>query len=355
MSPLLGGSGARPDGSTLRVAVIAGGPSSEHEVSLSSGSSVRDGLLAGGHEVIWIVVGRDGVWRRDGEGDGLWVSPGGGLLEADVAFPVLHGPYGEDGTVQGLLETLGAPYVGAGVAASALCLDKVTFKEVMSVAGVPQVDYRGLRASSLHDSPERVLAELEPLGLPVFVKPAHFGSSLGIVKVSSSEDLPAALAGAFEHDRRVIVEAMARGVEVECGVLELPAEDGGQALASQPGEIVFAGDWYDYTAKYTPGGMELLIPARISPSAAARVRELALTAFAHAGCAGLARVDFFVDGEIVLLNELNTMPGFTPTSVYGKLLDASGVPYTELLERLCLIALERHRREAAADGAARAT
>jgi D-alanine-D-alanine ligase len=355
MSPLVGGAGARSDGGALRVAVIAGGPSSEHGVSLSSGSSVRDGLLAGGHEVVWVIIGRDGVWRRDGEGEPLSVSPGGGLLEADVAFPVLHGPYGEDGTVQGLLETLGVPYVGAGVAASAMCLDKVTFKEIMSVAGVPQVDYRGLRAASLRDSPETVLAELEPLGLPVFVKPAHFGSSLGIVKVSSSAELPAALAGAFEHDRRVIVEAMARGVEVECGVLELPLEDGEEALASQPGEIVFAGDWYDYTAKYTSGGMELLIPARISPSAAARVRELALAAFARVGCAGLARVDFFVDGETVLLNELNTMPGFTPTSVYGKLLDASGIPYTELLERLCLIALERRRREPAAGGAARAT
>ena len=331
-------------GSPMTVAVLAGGRSSEHEVSLSSGASVRDGLLAGGHEVVWIEIGRDGLWRL--EGDALSVSPGGGLLGADVVFPVLHGPFGEDGSVQGLLEMLDVPYVGAGVAASAVCMDKVLFKELMSAEGVPQVGYLGVRSERFLRAPQEVLADLEPLGLPVFVKPAHLGSSVGIAKVTRREDLLAALEGAFAHDGLVIVEAMANGLEVECGVLGATAEEraagGAPALASLPGEIVLAGEWYDYAAKYTAGGMELEVPARISPAAAALVRELAIRAFVASGCEGLARVDFFVEGERVLLNELNTMPGFTPTSVYAKLLDASGVPYAQLVERLCRLALARH-------------
>jgi D-alanine-D-alanine ligase len=331
---------------TLTIAVLAGGRSSEHEVSLSSGAAVRDGLLAGGHEVLWVEIGRDGAWRREGER--LSVIPGAGLLGADVVFPVLHGPFGEDGSVQGMLETLDVPYVGAGVASSAVSLNKVLFKQLMSTSGVPQVDYVGVREDRFSRSGEMVLDEIARLGLPVFVKPAHLGSSVGIVKVDSAELMAQALASAFSHDALVIVEAMARGAEVECGVLERPAavpstENGG-ALASLPGEIVFPGDWYDFNAKYTDGGMELRIPAPISPAAAERVKELALMAFTHTGCEGLARVDFFVDGERVVVNELNTMPGFTPTSVYAKLMEASGVPYPSLVERLCRLALERHAR-----------
>ena len=182
----------------------------------------------------------------------------------------------------------------------------------------------------------------------MFVKPAHLGSSVGIVKISAEEDIPAALEGAFAHDARVIVEAMARGVEVECGVLGALREErtnGAPALASEPGEITFSGEWYDYEAKYTPGGMDLKVPASISPGAAAEVRELAVRAFLDSGCEGLARVDFFVDGELVLLNELNTMPGFTPTSVFGKLLGVSGIPYEELVERLCRLACERREEQ----------
>jgi D-alanine-D-alanine ligase len=335
--------------SALTVAVLAGGRSSEHEVSLSSAASVRDGLLQRGHDVIWVEIGRDGVWRRDGSP--LSVSPGGGLLEADVAFPALHGPFGEDGTVQGLLETLDVPYVGAGVAASAICMDKVLFKELMSVSAVPQVDYVGVRLERFRSAPEEVLGELERLGLPVFVKPAHLGSSVGIVKVRSAAELPPALEQALLHDGLVIVEAMSGGVEVECGVLETLGEEraagAGPAIASQPGEIVISGEWYDYAAKYTPGGMELVVPARISESASALVREIALKAFLDTGCEGLARVDFFVEGDRVLLNELNTMPGFTPTSVYGSLLVASGVAYPELVERLCRLACERHEQQRA--------
>jgi D-alanine-D-alanine ligase len=331
----------------LRVAVLAGGRSSEHEVSLSSGAGVRDGLEAGGHDVVWVEIGEDGVWRRDGDGDALSVTPGAGLLGVDVAFPVLHGPFGEDGTVQGMLETLGLPYVGSGVAASAVCLDKLLFKELMSAAAiVPQVAYVGVQEDRFNSDRDRVLAEIAELGLPVFVKPAHLGSSVGIVKVTAAERIEEALEGAFAHDQRVIVEAMATGLEVECGVLgrsRAEQSDGrGRALASQPGEISFDGDWYDFDAKYTPGGMELRVPAGISEHVRERVRELALQTFARAGCDGLARVDFFIDGEHVLVNELNTMPGFTPTSVYAKLMQASGIPYPQLVDRLCRLALERH-------------
>jgi D-alanine-D-alanine ligase len=331
----------------LTVAVLAGGRSSEHEVSLSSGASVRDGLTASGHEVVWVEVGRDGVWRHDGER--LEMSPGEGLLGVDVVFPVLHGPFGEDGTVQGLLETLDVAYVGAGVAASAVCLDKVLFKELMSAAGtVPQVDYVGVHVDRWRRDAEPVLAELGRLGLPAFVKPARLGSSLGIVKVTAAEALPGALEGAFAHDPRAIVEAMAPGVEVECGVLACTASErqGGSELgfASQPGEISFAREFYDFDAKYRAGGMELRVPARISAAAGARVRELALEVFARAGCEGLARVDFFVDGERVVVNELNTMPGFTPTSVYPKLMVASGISYPELVDRLCRLAMECHEQ-----------
>jgi len=326
----------------LTVAVLAGGRSREHEVSLASAAAVREGLEQGGHEVLWVEIGRDGAWRLDGEP--LSLRPGGGLLGADVVFPALHGPYGEDGTVQGVLETLEVAYVGAGVTASAVCLNKVLFKEVMAARRVPQVDYVGVRAEDFRagaGARERALARARELGLPVFVKPAHQGSSVGIVRVQGAAGLAPALEQAFRHDGLAIVEAAAAGIEVECGVLGPRA----QPLVSRAGEIVFDGDFYDYEAKYAPGGMELRVPARISASAGERVAALALEAFAATGCEGLARVDFFVDGERVLLNELNTMPGFTPTSVYAKLLEASGVPYTELLERLCGLALERRERE----------
>jgi D-alanine-D-alanine ligase len=333
---------------TLTVVVLAGGRSSEHDVSLSSAAAVSAGLLARGHDTLTVEIGRDGVWRHDGER--LRVTPGGGLLDADVVFPALHGPFGEDGTVQGLLETLDVAYVGAGVSASAVSLDKVLFKRLMSAAGVPQVDYVGIRAQHYARSPARALEEIARLALPVFVKPAHLGSSVGIVKVSAAEELAGALEQAFSHDALAIVEAMAHGAEVECGVLgrERSESDDGlgvdEAFVSQPGEIVFAGDWYDFAAKYTPGAMELRVPAGISAVAVERVRALALETFLAVGCEGLARVDFFVDGERVLVNELNTMPGFTPTSVYAKLMEASGVPYPELVDRLCRLARARHRR-----------
>ncbi|HVF79151.1 MAG TPA: D-alanine--D-alanine ligase family protein [Solirubrobacteraceae bacterium] len=323
----------------MRVAVLSGGRSSEHDVSLASGAGVAGGLDEAGHEVVRVTLERDGTWQYDGEE--LALAPGRGLLDADVAFPVLHGPFGEDGTVQGLLELLDVPYVGSGVLASAVCLDKVIAKDLMAQAGVAQVDYAGIRAARWEEDRDIVLAELAALGLPVFVKPARLGSSVGIAKVAAADELGEALDAAFAHDPSVIVEAMSTGAEVECSVLG----SGRDAQVSEPGEIVIAADWYDYAAKYEPGGMELRVPAPISDAARERLKAMAVEAFSRFGCSGLARADFFVEGEQVLLNELNTMPGFTPTSVYAKLWAASGLPYARLVDRLCELAIERHELE----------
>jgi D-alanine-D-alanine ligase len=313
----------------MRVAVLAGGRSSEHEVSLESATAVRAGLADAGHDVVDVLLARDGSWSCGGEPVAL--RPGGGLLECDVAWPVLHGPFGEDGTVQGLLELLDVPYVGAGVLASALCMDKLIFKDLMKAHGLPQVGYAAVAPR-----------ENPTLDLPVFVKPARLGSSVGISKATTHGELRAAIATAFEHDPRVIAEAMSGGMEVECAVL-----GNDDPVTSQPGEIVVNADWYDYEAKYTPGGMELQVPARLDEAVRERVRELAVDVFRAVGCSGLARVDFFVeDGGRVLVNELNTMPGFTPTSVFPKLWDLSGVPFPELTDRLVALGIERHDREA---------
>ena len=323
------------------VAVLSGGRSSEHEVSLASGASVADGLRAAGHDVRAVTLERAGTWVHDGEE--LALAPGRGLLDADVAFPVLHGPFGEDGTVQGLLELLDVPYVGSGVLASAICLDKVVAKDLMARAGIAQVDYVGVSAARWEAAPEAALGDLARLGLPVFVKPSRLGSSVGIAKVSEAGGLAPALDAAFAHDPCVIVEAMSAGVEVECSVLGATRAP----QASEPGEIVIATEWYDFAAKYEPGGMELRVPARISGVARERLRAMAVDAFSRFGCSGLARADFFVEGDDVLLNELNTMPGFTPTSVYAKLWEASGLEYAELVTRLCELGMQRFAEERA--------
>jgi D-alanine-D-alanine ligase len=322
----------------MRIAVLGGGRSSEHEISLASAASVRAGLGDLGHDVVAIEIDRAGVWRADGSE--VSVTPGRGLLDADVVFPVLHGPFGEDGTIQGLLECVDVPYVGAGVLACAVCMDEVVFEELMAHGDIPQVRYAAVPHERWRADRRSVAEEVAQLGLPVFVKPAALGSSVGIVKVASPAELASALDGALVHDRRAIVEAAAGGLEVECSVI-----GNREPIASEPGEIVVSRDWYDYEAKYTPGGMELVVPARLPGRVLRRVRDLALEAFRRSGCAGLARVDFFVDGDDVLVNELNTMPGFTETSVFGKLFAASGVPYRELLERLVGYALERHEAE----------
>jgi D-alanine-D-alanine ligase len=323
----------------VRVAVVCGGRSSEHDVSLNSGAAVREGVAAAGHEVLDVRIARSGAWQHEGET--LSLEPGGGLLGADAVFPVLHGPFGEDGTVQGLLELLDVPYVGAGVLASSLCMDKVVFKEVLAAADVPQVGYVAVREPRWQSEPTAVRAELAELGLPVFVKPARLGSSVGIVKVTEAEEIDGALETAFRHDGLVIVEAFSDGMEVECSVLGLAEPD-----ASLPGEIVLTGaDWYDYAAKYEPGGMELVVPARIPEPVIAEVRRLAVETFVRVGCAGLARVDFFVEGERVIVNELNTMPGFTQTSVYPKLWEATGLEFPALCDRLLDIARRRFAAE----------
>ncbi len=319
----------------MRVAVLSGGRSSEHEVSLSSGASVADGLREAGHEVVPILIERDGRWCLDGAEVELRAA--GGLLDAEVAFPVLHGPFGEDGTVQGLLECLDIPYVGPGVLAASLAIDKLVFKRLLAFHDIPQVEFCEAGAEGWRD-------QVVAMGLPVWVKPARLGSSVGISKVTSPElGLDQAVELARRHDPRVIVEADGRGREVECSVL-----GNEQPIASPPGEIVAHADWYDYEAKYSEGGMDLIVPAEIGDAAIARVRELAARVFTAIGGSGLARCDFFVreQGE-VLVNEINTIPGFTSTSVFAKLFEAGGIPYPELCDRLVHLALERYEAERA--------
>ena len=327
-----------------RVAVLLGGRSSEHDISLASARSVLEALDPERYETVTVEIGRDGRWELGSGSDGGSVAETlpvptekvpATLGEVDVVFPVLHGPFGEDGTVQGLLELAGVPYVGAGVLGSALAMDKDVFKAVMRDRGIPVTRNITLRQGQ---APEN------PFGYPVFVKPARLGSSVGISKVGSAEELPAAVELAFRHDEKVLVEEFVDGIEVECGVL-----GNDRPIASLPGEIVshgFSGaDWYDYSAKYDEGGMDLVVPPRFEQETIERVQELAVQAFVGGECEGMARVDFFVrpDGE-VLLNELNTIPGFTATSVYAKLFEASGLPYPELVDRLVRLALERHER-----------
>jgi D-alanine-D-alanine ligase len=316
----------------MKVAVLCGGRSSEHDVSLRSGDSVARGLAAAGHRALLVTIARDGRWSC--EGSGVELTPGGGLLGADAAFPALHGPFGEDGSVQGLLEWLDLPYVGSDVLASAVCMDKLTLKRLFAQRGVPQV---GFAAAGEDGWRERIAA----MGLPLWVKPSRLGSSVGISRVETlGEELDEAVELALRHDPRVIVEASARGREVECSVLGNESPE-----ASLPGEIVAHAEWYDFEAKYSEGGMELAVPAPIPAEQTDRVRSLAIEVFELAGCSGLARCDFFVepDGE-VLVNEINTMPGFTETSVYAKLFEASGIAYADLCDRLVELAVERHRR-----------
>ncbi len=329
----------------MRVAVLGGGRSLEHDVSLRGAMAVAEGLVERGHEVVIIDLARDGRWLHLGEPVSL--TPGGGLLGADCVFPVLHGPGGEDGSVQGLLELLDVPYVGSGVLSSALSLDKLAAKDSAKAAGIPQVDYVSVSAERWEREPAAVLAEAAPLARPWWVKAAAGGSSLGMEPVSETDELGPAIERCLQYDQRVIIEASASGVEVECAVLGGPP---GETRVSQPGQIVVTGGgWYDHEAKYTEGGMQLLCPAPLPEPVAEEVQELCLRAFAHADCHGLARVDCFVDleapgGPRVLLNEINTLPGFTATSVYAQLWAATGIPYGELLDELLAAALSRPRR-----------
>ena len=315
----------------MRVAVLSGGRSSEHDVSLRSGEAVARGLEEAGHEALRVTISREGAW--DHGGAAVELVPGEGLLGADAVFPALHGPFGEDGSVQGLLEWLQVPYVGSDVLASAACMDKLTLKRLFAQAGIPQVDFVDAGVAGWRQRCER-------LGSPLWVKPSRLGSSVGISRVVGvGPELDEAVELARRHDPRVIVEASASGREVECSLLGNEEVD-----ASQPGEVVAKGEWYDYENKYREGGMELVVPAPISSEQLAQVRELAVKAFKLGGCAGLARCDFFVEPDgTVLVNEINTIPGFTETSVYAKLWQASGLEYPALCDRLVALAIERHQ------------
>jgi D-alanine-D-alanine ligase len=360
----------------LRVAILAGGRSSEHEISLASARSVLAALDPKRYDAVSVAIGRDGRWAlassqqalesplpetpllenhvpgpgpvtelsRVGTGpaETLPVPAGDGTMAAlggvDVVLPILHGPFGEDGTVQGLLELIDVAYVGAGVAASAVAMDKDLFKKVLRDSGIPVASHHAIRLGD---------AVTNPFGYPVFVKPARLGSSVGISKVHDESELEPAVALARRHDEKVLVEEFVVGMEVECGVLgnRVPPP-----VASLPGRIDTLGnEWYDFASKYDEGGMELVIPPELPEETIALVQQRAVDAFTASECEGLARVDFFVresDGEVVV-NELNTMPGFTATSVYAKLFEASGVGYPELLDRLIELALERHARRSA--------
>ena len=329
--------------SRVRVAVLAGGRSSEHDISVASARSVVAALDPHRYETVVVEIDRAGRWELasgrsqlpEASVETLPVvansAPAATLGQVDVVLPILHGPFGEDGTVQGLLELAGVPYVGAGVAASALCMDKDLFKAVLRDRGIPVA-----RNATLRDGDDAA----HPFEYPVFVKPARLGSSVGISKVHDESELVPAVELARLHDDKVLIEEGVPGVEVECGVL-----GNRDPTASVVGEIVAHAEWYDFSAKYDEGGMDLVIPARISPTADERVRELAVESFVATECEGMARIDFFVrpDDEVVV-NEINTIPGFTSTSVYAKLFEAAGIPYEELLDRLIALALERHER-----------
>jgi D-alanine-D-alanine ligase len=334
-----------------RIAVILGGRSSENAISVASATSVIAALEDSGDEVLPIQIDREGRWQALEPGSRVLEKLGepgsrvsrdlarlpskeiaATLSDVDVVFPVLHGPFGEDGTVQGLLELAGVPYVGAGVLASALCMDKDIFKAVLRDRGIPVTENETLR---LGDEPRN------PFGYPCFVKPARLGSSVGITKAHDEGELAAAVALAFRHDEKVLVERFVPGVEVEVGVL-----GNLRPTASLPGQIVVThNEWYDFEAKYDEGEMELLVPAPIGELELERAQVLAVEAFVATDCEGMARADLFVrdDGE-VLVNELNTIPGFTPTSVYARLFEASGVPYADLLQQLADLAVERFER-----------
>jgi D-alanine-D-alanine ligase len=366
-----GSAGRRP-----RVAVIFGGRSSEHAISCVTAGSVLSVLDQARYEVLPIGVTTEGRWVLSEatpeelaiEGDVLpsvndessaLVTLGGdsgvreltmhepgavpkALGEVDVVFPLLHGPFGEDGTLQGLLELAGVPYVGSGVLSSAACMDKEFMKRLFVSAGLPTVDYAVIRERDWRRDPAPARAAADAFGYPVFVKPARAGSSMGVTKVHSPAEFDAAVAEAHRHDPKALVEPTVRGREIECGVL-VGAD--GEPEASVPGEILVGGehDYYDFAAKYLPEqGTTVRVPAELTAAQTARVRELAVAVFTAMDCEGLARIDFFLtdDGEF-LVNEANTLPGFTPTSVYPRLWEATGVSYAQLVERLLQAALHR--------------
>ena len=343
-----------------RVAVIFGGRSGEHEVSVRSARSVMAALDASRWEPVPFAIARDGAWLTPAEtqaglDEGVATFTGGApLLRAsealtalagcDIAFPLVHGTYGEDGTLQGFLEMAGMPYAGAGVAASGIGMDKALMKALFREAGIPVTPFCVLRAWDVEaESREATRFVEDQVGYPCFVKPANGGSSVGVTKVASREDLATAFAHAFAYDDKLVVEAGVTGREVECSVLgnEWPE-------ASIVGEVEPDREFYDYESKYSNDSRtQLYIPARISDRVAERVRDLAVRMYQAMGCEGYARVDFFVTaGEEVIANEVNTIPGFTSISMYPKLWEATGLPYGDLLTRILELGRERFERRA---------
>ncbi len=345
----------------LRVGLLFGGRSGEHEVSIKSARAIFGALSAGEnankYDVVPFYIQKDGFWQASvtaqqvltsgnslqlASEPNLWQLPTQ-ASDIDVWFPILHGPNGEDGTIQGLLTLMQVPYVGSGVLGSAAGMDKIAMKHVFAQAGLPQVKYEVVTRSQIYSNPcifpklcDRIEANL---GYPSFVKPANLGSSVGIAKVRNSQELETALDNAASYDRRIIVEAGVTAREIECAVL-----GNDNPKASVIGEITFSSDFYDYETKYTEGAADILIPAPLPEAIISQVQEMALQAFAAVDAAGLSRVDFFyveATGEI-LINEINTLPGFTATSMYPQMWAYSGIPFPELVDQLIQLAIERH-------------
>ena len=335
-----------------KVLLLCGGRSGEHDVSLASARSVMNAAsTSDAFEVQAIVISKEGkllslpasqhvladTASQPQNSSELENLTGLANYDFDVIFPLLHGPYGEDGTIQGLLELLDIPYVGSGVLGSAVGMDKIMMKAVYSAYDLPQVDYKAVLRPDWQAKPEVVLENLESIGFPLFVKPANLGSSVGISKTRTRDELRQALNEAAKFDRRIIVEAGIDAREIEVAVL---GNDNPQA--SVVGEIAFESDFYDYETKYTDGKADLFIPAHIPEAVAQECRQLAIEAFKAVDAAGIARVDFFLEEKTnkLFLNEINTMPGFTATSMYPKLWEASGISYPELIQRLIDLAVE---------------
>jgi D-alanine-D-alanine ligase len=338
------------------IAVLFGGRSGEHEVSLRSAASIIEALRKQENvTVLPVEITREGVWLLektrvailpDPAIGGLYLLDGenaGDVVTVDVVFPVLHGTYGEDGTVQGLLELAGIPYVGAGVLGSAVGMDKILMKSVLRQAGLPVGDYLWFSAFKWEGKKDSLISQTEmELGYPCFVKPANLGSSVGISKAYDRQGFIQAVEEALRYDRRILVEKHLSGREIECSVLgnEEPS-------ASVLGEVIPCNDFYDYKAKYIDDRSELMIPAKFSPQLEKKVKELAVETFLALDCAGLGRIDFFVDDnqERIWVNEINTLPGFTSISMYPKLWEASGVSFDELLVKLIGLAIERFKQK----------
>lgn len=352
------------------IAVLFGGVSSEHDVSLVSAVSVLKNISLETYDIIRIGITRDGQWKyycgdTDAITTGDWekddslstiiLSPdrshhgllkidsdgNASVISVDCVFPVLHGKHGEDGTVQGLLELAGIPFVGCDMLSSAVCMDKEMTHTILDHAGIRNARWLCLRHSDVTDIEKECLQASKALGFPIFVKPANAGSSVGISKAETLQELKDALVLAWQHDDKAILEEMIIGAEVECAVLG----NRDHTLASIPGQITPVSDFYDYEAKYVSGTTRLDIPAKISESATKKLRETAIKAYHVLGCSGFSRVDFFVtEKEEVILNEVNTIPGFTDISMYPKLWQATGLPYSQLIDRLITLAIERKER-----------